>query len=280
MIFLEILGCRVRIECRDPKTLELILANYGGMQGRNSASSQLDYVVESCRQGFNLRISRRGSEPLTAADDGEFLFLIEKDMTIELQKLRRDLYFIHAAALTVSRRAFLLVGASQKGKSTMTWALLHHGFSYLSDELAPLNLDALEVLPYPHALCLKREPPGPYSLPDKTLRTSSTLHIPTRELPNFISFEPLPVRAIFFLEYDPSRRSPDVRRLSQAEAAARLFTQALNPLAHPEDGLAGAVAIAGKVPSFHLDSGDLRPTCELIHETFEGIRETNVSLSA
>jgi hypothetical protein len=279
-IFLEILGCRVRIECRDPKTRDLILGNYGGMQGRNSGRSHLDYVVETRRRDPGFRIARRGSEPQMAADDGEFLFILEKDMTIELQKLRRDLYFIHAAALTVSRQAFLLVAAPQKGKSTTTWALLHHGFGYLSDELAPLDLDSLEVLPYPHAICLKKEPPYPYSLPDKALRTSSTLHIPTPELPNSTCGEPLPLKAIFFIEYCADCHSPAICRLSQAETAARLFAHALNPLAHAEDGLAGAVAIARKVPAFHLDSGDLRPTCALINETLERADEANVYLSA
>jgi hypothetical protein len=146
--------------------------------------------------------------------------------------------------------------------------------------LAPLDLDTLEVLPYPHAICLKKEPPCPYSLPDKALRTSSTLHIPTRQLPNFTCGEPLPLKAIFFIEYCPDCYSPAVRRLSQAETAARLFAHALNPLAHAEDGLSGAVALAQKVPAFHLDSGDLRLTCALIKETLERMGQSSVSLSA
>jgi len=279
-IFLEILGCRVRLECRDPKTHDLIIGNYGGMQGRNFGPSHLDYVVETCRKDPGFRIACRGSEPQMAADDGELLFILEKDITIELQKLRRDLYFVHAAALADSDRAFLLVGASGKGKSTTTWALLNHGFDYLSDELAPLDLDRLEVQPYPHAICLKKDPPCPYSLPDKALRTSSTLHIPTRQLPNSTCGEPLPLKAIFFIEYCADCHSPAIRLLSQAETAARLFAQALNPLAHVEDGLAGVVAIARRVPSFHLDSGDLRLTCALIKETLERMGEENVCFSA
>ena len=279
-IFLEVLGCRVRIECRDPKTLELILGNYGGMQGRNFGPSHLDYVVETCRKDPGFRIASRGSKPRMTADDGEFLFLIEKDMTIELQKLRPDLYFVHAAALGLSGRAFLLVAAAGRGKSTTTWALLHHGFDYLSDELAPLDLDRLEVQPYPHAICLKKEPPCPYSLPDKTLRTSFTMHVPTSQLPTAAILKSMPVTALFFLEYRLGLNSPTVRLLSKAETATRLFVHALNPLAHAEDGLAGAVAIARKVPAFQLDSGDLRPTCALINETLERAGEANVSLSA
>jgi hypothetical protein len=273
ILFLHILGCDVRIECRDADAVDLLIANYGQMQVDQSARADLDYTVSRCRKKSGLRIARRDGEPLVAADDCDFLFLFEKDLTIELQKLRRDLYFVHAAALGYSGRAFLLVAASGNGKSTTTWALLHHGFGYLSDELGPLNLDHLEVQPYPHALCLKKEPPWPYSLPDETLRTASTLHIPTVRLPNATISKPLPLTALFFLEYRPGLNSPGVHQLSKAEAAARFFTHALNPLAHAQDGLAGAAAVAQNIPSFCLDSGDLSLTCGLIKKTLEKAAE-------
>ena len=190
-------------------------------------------------------------------------------MTIELQKIRRRLYFLHAAALGFASRALLIVAASGMGKSTTAWALLHHGFDYLSDELAPLDLDSLQVQPYPHALCLKKEPPLPYSLPEQTLRMSSTLHVPTAQLPSPVISQPMPLSAIFFLEYCPELKFPTARILTKAEAAVRLFVNALNPLAHEEDGLAGAAVIAHKVPSFHLKSAELSLTCELVRTVLD-----------
>jgi hypothetical protein len=278
-LFLHIVGCDVRIQCGDPQAVELLIANYGEMQVDSFAAASLKYTISRCRNGRGFRIARRGGEPLVAIDDSEFLFLLEKDLTIELQKLRRNLYFVHAAVLGFSGRAFLLVAASGKGKSTTTWALLHHGFHYLSDELGPLNLDNLEVQPYPHAICLKKEPPWPYCLPEKTVRTASTLHIPTPNLPNTAVTKPLPLMAVFFLEHSPRSNSPRVHHLSKAEAAARLFAQALNPLAHAEDGLAGAAAIARKVPSFCLDAGELSLTCELVMKTLERTQEMAIELS-
>lgn len=264
-------GCVVVIVCRDRPAAELIRANYAAMQFHHGTKPDLEYEVWR-RIGSQFCVARQGREPITAADEGELLFILEKELTIELQKIRRELYFLHAAALSLAGQGLLIVAASGTGKSTTAWALLHHGFDYLSDELAPVALDSLRVKPYPHALCLKREPPLPYSLPVRSVRTSSTLHVPVAQLPNSAVSQTMPLSAMFFLEYCPELKIPTARTITKAEAAARLFVNALNPLAHEQDGLAGAAIIAQKVPSFHLRSAELGLTCELVKAIVDKIR--------
>lgn len=75
----------------------------------------------------------------------------------------------------------------------------------------------------------KKEPPPPYFLPVQTLRTASTLHIPVAQLPNAAVSQQTPVSAMFFLEYCPELKIPTARMITKAEAAARLFVNALNP---------------------------------------------------
>jgi hypothetical protein len=110
--------------------------------------------------------------------------MLKKELTIDLQKIRRELYFLHAASLSLAGQGLLIVAASGRGKSTTAWALLHHGFDYLSDELAPVDLGSLRVQFYPHALCLKKAPTLPYSLPERTLRTSFDSARAVTQLPN------------------------------------------------------------------------------------------------
>jgi len=45
-------------------------------------------------------------------------------LTIELQKLRSDLYFLHAAVLGFKGKACLLVAPSGGGKSLTTWGVI------------------------------------------------------------------------------------------------------------------------------------------------------------
>ena len=246
------------------------MANYGHLESPPHPG-ELRYIVGSQQQPQGDRlfvIVRAGQPPLSAADAGEFLFLFEKDMTVALEKWRRDLYFVHAGVLEFRHRAFMLVGPSGSGKSTTTWALLHHDCHYLSDELGAVDLRTREVLPYPHALCLKKTPPPSYPLPKQTLSAAHTLHIPAAHLPCRVHRRAVPLAAMFFLQYQRGASHPTICPLSTAAATVRLLANALNPLAHPEAGLDAAIALMSGMMSFELFSADLTATCALIIETF------------
>jgi len=276
LLELSIFGCSVRVDCRDSQAEALLTANYGQLRG-NCKDSLLRYRITRQQACGGLVISRDGVDPVVTSDSAQFLFLFEKDMTIELQKLRRDLYFLHSAAIAFEGKALLIVAPSGFGKSTTTWGLLHEGFSYLSDELAPVDLDRMAVLPYPHAICLKTTPPRPYRLPDQTLRTSRTMHIPADCLPGKVGIEPTPLEAVLFLRVKPRVFVPSVEPISRAQAAARLFANALNPLAHRGEGLDGAIQIVGKSACFELALGDLAATCALVRNAYGGVAK-NVAL--
>jgi len=258
-----------QIFCQSATALDLLVNVFGAMRCNAETSPDLNYTVEVTGEPAAFRITRPGRPPFLAGDTGELIYLLEKDLTIQLQHLRRDLYFIHGAALEFDGNAMLLVAPSGQGKSTTTWGLLHHGFGYLSDELAPTDLETMHVHPYPHALCLKKQPPSAYPLPSKVARTRRTLHVPESVLPSATVSQPLHIRTLILLKYCPNEESaPSLVPISKGEAAARLYTQALNPLAHKDDGLRGAVAISRAADCYALYSADLRSTCELLTRTF------------
>jgi len=268
VLTLRVLDRGVRVGCEEPETQALIMATYGYMQG-DPGETDLDYTVGRYAAPATFFIKRRGGEPLTAPDDGTFLALFDRDIATELQKLRRDLYFIHAAVLKCANLALMLVAESGGGKSTVCWALLRHGFRYLSDELGPVDLKTLEVHPYPRALTLKREPPASYPVPPGAVRTSRGLHVPVQGLPEGISKGPVPLAAVFFLRHNPGAPQPSIRRISTAEAAARLYANALNPLAHAGDGLDGAIRIATASRCFEFITADLQASCSLLTARLE-----------
>jgi hypothetical protein len=232
----------------------------------------LRYAVDRDSSRSAFFIKRDGRELLTAPDDGTFLALFDEDVVIELQKLRRDLYFVHAAVLTSAGGAFMLVTESGGGKSTLCWALSHHEFRYLSDELGPIDLETLRVHPFTRALMLKTDPPGSsYPVPRGTLRTSRGWHVAAQDLPGGVAPDPTRLTAVFFLRRDLASRVPSVRPISAAAAAARLYANTLNALAHESDGLDAAVRVTTGVASFELVTAELAATCRLLAATLKGI---------
>lgn len=223
----------------------------------------LDYTITQSTDG-KLRIELEGRPEETAGNDYELLYRFEKSVTIELQKLRGELLFIHAAALELGGRASLLIAPSGGGKSTTAWALLNNGFKYLSDELAPIDLKTMEVHLYPHALCLKAPPPQPFALPAGTLHTAHTLHVPVELMPGAVCRRPTPLGAVFFLRYDPAAQRPAATPISKGAAGARIYGNALNLLAHSRYGLDAAVKVADRGVCFELITNDLQKSCDLI----------------
>ena len=198
---LNVLGRGVRIHCTDQTAGALLSAAYGSMRS-DVGAADLEYTVSrvaAAKGGF--LIERSGASPIEAPDDGRLLALFDADLAIEIQRLRPDLYVVHAAVLTHGGGAVMLVARSGGGKSTLSWALLHHGLGYLSDELAPIDLATLDILPFPRALMVKRAPPASHPMTPDALQTARGFHVPAAALPGAIVTRPARLRAIFFLHY-------------------------------------------------------------------------------
>src|SRR2546428_182840 len=160
-----VLGRCVRVDCADSALRAVLAANYAAMaELKEDVRFDLHYHVGRSGQSTGFVLSRPGESAQIADNAGDLLFLLEKDLVVELQRKRPDLLFLHSAALDWRGKACLLAGESGAGKSTTAWALLHHDFRYLSDELSPIDVDTLQVHAYPHALCLKEPPAAPYAL--------------------------------------------------------------------------------------------------------------------
>ena len=127
----DFFGVEVEIATADPGCRKLLSGNFGFFETRRK-NPALSYVVCNTGDGA-FEVIRKTQSFLSASDDGDLLFQMEKEITIEIQKRRPDLYFLHAAVLDYSDLGLLLVANSGGGKSTTTWALSHHGFQYLSD---------------------------------------------------------------------------------------------------------------------------------------------------
>ena len=245
------------IECKCEQTKGLIETVFSALvcparAGERSAR-RYNVIGPDLSGGFVIE-DETGSHATDALDD--LIYQIDKKITIALQLERPELFFLHAAAVSVNGRVVALPAFPGTGKSTFTLALLESGHQYLSDELAPVDLRHLTVEPYPHALCLKSSPPAPYAVPHGTVHVNRRLHVPVESLPTATRHDPLPLRAIVFPRRDATRFR-GLRPVTTASAATSLMAHLLNGLAHRHYGLDAAITLSRAVPCFELDVTDL-----------------------
>ncbi len=250
-------GCTFAIRCDEDQTAELVEPLFARMAVPSSraAAPAREYTIERAARGA-FRVSDGGA-PITLGDADRLLFHLDKDITLALQHLRPDLFFLHAAAVAWNGRVAVLAASPGTGKSTLALAALNDGFEYLSDELSPIDLTRLTVAPYPRALCLKAPPPPPYFLPQGTHVHGRRFHVPVAALPGPARIDDLPIGAFLFLRRLAPQDGVPVP-MTPASAVAWLMANALNALAHPADGLDAAVALSGSIAAFELDISDSR----------------------
>lgn len=258
------LGQTFEVQCADEALGEVVCQNFSSLPAKRTDPSLRSYRIDALSQEqYRLQCD---SELLEAdASAGDLLYALEKDLTVWLQKRRPDLLFLHAAALEKRGKVYVFAADSGSGKSTTAWGLLHHGFRYLSDELAPVDLNTMQVHGYPHALCLKDAPPDArFSLPETTMYLGRTRHVPVHSMPGGIGDWPQPLAAVFLIRYHPELEEPAAHPLKASEAAARLYPNVLNALAHPGKALPAVLTITRGVPCFMLRAAKLHATCLLV----------------
>ena len=210
-----------------------------------------------------------GCSSVECTDLADFVFSLEKMLTIEIQKLRSDLFFMHAAAVSSNGRCTIIVGESGAGKSTLCLDLCAQKYNYMSDELAPIDPSTGRVYAYPHAICLKAEPDSSIVERRNCLYTSGTIHVPINEVPAYINNHSSLLKNIVFLVRNESSQVAEAAPISKGEAATRLYSNGLNQLAHANDGLTTAARIASMGRNFLLNRGTRKSNLSAVKAIIE-----------
>ena len=268
LLFFTLFSRTVRVECRGKRAAELLQSVYAEFRSEGGHACLHISVTEKAEGEFQITMP---SETIFAEDEADFIFFFEKELTLAMERERADLYFIHGAVLYRNGATVGLIAPSGSGKSTTAWALLHHGFEYLSDELIPVDPNTMQVSPYPHALCVKKDTPAPYPLPKATLRLGWTLQVPTAALPARVHKTPERLTHILFVRYDPNAAKPSIQSASLADTARHIYTNGLNQLAHNNHGLQAAAHIASKTTAFQLITADLAEIVALVATTLDNL---------
>lgn len=170
------------------------------------------YSNTSAEQVFRLRISKKLGE-YKLEYDGNSYDLSEKKLLFYLSGFihqilspKKGFVLLHGGALQYKNKAFLLLGKSMSGKTTLTAYLANDGFIYYSDDLILINYYTQSIFPCANYMHIREKGldvlQNIYLLNLKT-KTSSVVNDYKRYLyyPRNIAKTPHFLNNVFFINY-------------------------------------------------------------------------------
>jgi len=136
--------------------------------------------------------------------------------------LLRDLHFVHAGAVVINGRGYVLVGPPGAGKTSMVGVLLRRGAVYLSDEVALFDANAGMVHPFALPMAVKpwtARAIGPLP-PTQLVATDSDIQYLQ---PVLRAQGPVPLDSLVLL--DPAQHASEPTELPRAEMLLALSEQ-------------------------------------------------------
>ena len=220
--------------------------------------------LEVHRQNGRYHLLGNGGASIENGSLADTLHGLKYKVVRHLIHARPELMWLHAGAATCRGSAVMIVGPWGHGKSTLVASLYARGWSYLSDDLAPLDPDSGKVLPFPLTPAV-REASGDemprYRIPELR-KTEVDL------MPETVCRGAVPIGTLVFPTY--SHRSPTViSPYAPAAAAMELLRNCVNFMSHREEAVRYLCDLVKCLPTFRLTFGSAKLAVQLIAQVHE-----------
>ncbi|MFN2586700.1 MAG: hypothetical protein ABR613_01095 [Actinomycetota bacterium] len=202
-----------------------------------------------------------------AQDVAEVLAHAVWDLHQLVPKSARDFLFLHAGAVARNGGALVLPARMDSGKSSLVTALLRSGWSYLSDELGPVDPVTGRIYPFPKLISLDEATLGFFPGLTGSLRDRDATPLPERFLapedvgaavaapaaPRWVVF-PVP-------EWDGG---PRLTEITSAAAVERMAKNSFNLYRYGDRGVILLSRTAAAAQAFELQGGTPSERAELL----------------
>lgn len=172
---------------------------------------------------------------------------VKAEVMVHFVSARRDLMWVHAGAVEWSGKALLFAGPSGNGKSTLVTLLCDRGWRFLSDDIAPIRMNADEVLPFPQTARRRIHPGRPLAAEDFGALERETVVIdPTR-----IQRSPTVIGGIVFPVFTEGAAA-ELNQVTPGDAALKLIRDCTNFADHKAAAVSRSVEMARTIPVYGL----------------------------
>jgi hypothetical protein len=248
-VFIEFDQQHVEFVTDVAELMQLVRETYYAVLTSNPKLVVGSLTVQARHDGFSVK----GTTELRVRGLGipTLLPFVKQEIHFLFMRYRTDLLWVHAGVVARDQGALLLIGPSGQGKSTLTTRLSDLGWKFLSDDIAPIAVPKMEVLPF-------------FQMPSRRVDSGrlldplgvSALKRENIRLPDSkICREPVTVSTVMFLSYERNF-SVEISRNLKGTAAFELLRNSTNLVDMRETALEWASSLMTQVPAFTVKYGD------------------------
>jgi hypothetical protein len=175
---------------------------------------------------------------------------------------RPDLLWIHAGAACHDGRALLLSATSGQGKSTLIAQLLTCGWTYLSDEVAPIDPVTCRVFPFPVTPHMRIGQQS--NLPPAEVQQLAKIRIDIGH--EMVGAVPVPLERIYFLSYQQFAGGVEMAVASPGQSVLEMLRHSLSVSESRDGEIRRLCELMRQVTGVHLRYANAHDAAaELIH---------------
>ncbi len=187
---------------------------------------------------------------------------LDYEIVTHLVKFRPDMLWFHAGAAACRGKVAMFLGMSGHGKSTLTTKLYTKGWTYLSDDVLPLDPISGRVTPFPQTPRIRKDQGQEIS--------HSRLHqLDKTEIslnPKRVCQETMPVGAIIFPQYNLYAPT-GLSICSPAMATVEMLQHCINFVEHRGAAMRHLSNLLVRCPAFYLSFNNASLAADLIIES-------------
>jgi hypothetical protein len=252
-------GCQIAIHSDIPEAWKQMKRCFREML--EPAGSQIVVRLGVYGEENNYRLTEQDEVIKKNESLHSILRSLKYEAVLRLIKARPEFLWLHAGAARHRGGAVLIVGPSGRGKSTLVTSLCARGWSFISDDIVPLDPNSSRVTPFPQTPEVRQQSKEEYPL-ERIGKISKTL---IKLKPEIVCRESVPVRTIFFPKYSPHSQTKLIV-CSPVNSALELLQSCINFVHHRERAVRYIRDLVQIVPAFHLHYSNKEVAAELVAE--------------
>ncbi|MFC2165491.1 hypothetical protein ACFLT2_10920 [Acidobacteriota bacterium] len=225
------------------------------------------YRIE--KEGEEWVLSKNGQVLVRMQGELEAVFSLEYDVEISVLQHRKDWLAFHAGCVAVGDKACIIAGNPDTGKTTTTFNLVEMGHKFMCEEIAFLDTESGEVLPYLQTPSLDKEfiKVVKERFPVKRGEISPTGLFSVRYRPQLIQKEPMELSTIVVPRRDPDAQ-PEIIPLKPGEFLTEFLSYCFEPNVDMENFLDNVITVLEKTQIVRLVYRDILDCREGLRQLF------------